>query len=70
MISGIPNLKRFLDTDPDDAGCAQTFALMHVYIERELSHADAAERYPGVAEHFASCGPCAEDCRGMLALVA
>ena len=70
MISGIPNLKRFLDTDPDDAGCAQTFALMHVYIERELSHADAAERYPGIAKHFASCGPCAEDYRGIRALVA
>ncbi len=70
MISGIPNLKRFLDSDPDDAGCAQAFALMHVYIERELSHSDAAERYPGIAKHFASCGPCAEDYRGMLALVA
>jgi hypothetical protein len=70
MISGIPNLKRFLDTNAEDAGCAQTFALMHVYIERELSHADAAKLYPGIAEHFASCGPCAEDYRGIRALVA
>ena len=70
MNSGIPNLKRFLDTDPHDAGCAQTFALVHVYIDRELSNADAAERYPGIAKHFASCGPCAEDYRGIRALVA
>lgn len=70
MISGIPNVKRFLHADSEDAGCTQTFALMHVYIERELSHADAAERYPGIAKHLANCGPCAEDYRGLRALVA
>lgn len=69
MMSGILNLGRFLHTDPDDAGCDQTFALMDVYLQRELDHADAAERYPQIAKHLAACGPCAEDYRGIRALV-
>jgi hypothetical protein len=68
-MNGLSNLRRFLHTDPDDAGCGQTFALLHVYVERELAHGDAADEHPGVAAHLAICGPCAEDYEGLLALL-
>jgi hypothetical protein len=62
-----PSLDRFLKTDPQDAGCAETFELLDRYVERELAHGDAAERYPGVAAHLSSCNPCVEDFEGLLA---
>jgi hypothetical protein len=65
-----PGLERFLKTDPQDAGCAETFDLLDLYVERELAHGDAAERYPGVAAHLSSCNPCVEDFEGLLAAIA
>jgi len=63
------SLERFLKTDPQDAGCAETFELLDRYVERELTHGDAAERYPGVAAHLSSCNPCVEDFKGLLAAI-
>lgn len=68
-MTGLAKLQRFLQNDPDDAGCDETFAMMHLYVERDLAHGDAARRYPRVARHLLSCGPCAEDCRGLHALL-
>jgi hypothetical protein len=68
-MTGVSKLQRFLQTDPEDAGCGETFALMHLYVERQLLRGDAARRYPRVAKHLAMCGPCAEDCRGLQALL-
>ncbi len=68
-MSGLAKLKRFLHTDPEDSGCAKTFALIHAYVERELARGDAADRYPGIAKHLATCDPCAEDYRGMVSLL-
>ena len=68
-MSALSKLKRFLKTDPEDPGCAETFALIDVYVERELARGDAADRYPGIAKHLAACGPCAEDYRGMISLL-
>jgi hypothetical protein len=65
-----PALDRFLRTDPRDAGCAQAMELLHVYAE--LAAADpreAGHRYPEVAAHLRSCGPCAEDLEGLLAAI-
>jgi hypothetical protein len=65
-----PGLDRFLRTDPQDAGCAKAMELLHVYAE--LAAADpggAANRYPEVAAHLRSCGPCAEDLEGLLAAI-
>ena len=45
-MSSWGSLERFLKTDPGDAGCAETFELLDRYVERELAHGDAAERYP------------------------
>jgi hypothetical protein len=68
-MTGLSNLQRFLSPDPKDAGCGEAFALMHLYVERELAHGDAERRYPGVAKHVLACGPCAEDFRGLRALL-
>jgi hypothetical protein len=68
-MTGMSKLRQFLRTDPDDAGCAETFALTHIYVEREAAHGDAATRYPRVATHLANCGPCAEDYRGLQMLL-
>jgi hypothetical protein len=65
-----PELDRFLQTDPRDAGCATAMELLHVYAE--LAAADssaAARRYPEVAAHLRSCGPCTEDLHGLLAAI-
>jgi hypothetical protein len=64
-----PELDRFLKTDPQDAGCAETFELLDRYVERELAHCDAAEHYPDVAVHLSNCNPCVEDFKGLLAAV-
>lgn len=68
-MTGTANLRRFLHTDPADAGCARVFALLDAYVERELAYGDAAERYPDVAAHLEACGPCAEDYLGLRALL-
>jgi hypothetical protein len=62
-------LERFLDTDPADVGCEQAMDLLHVYADRLATGVDAASQYRGVAAHFAACGPCGEDFRGLLAAI-
>jgi hypothetical protein len=69
IMTGWDELDRFLRTDPRDVGCDQAVRLLHVYVELVLddeSGAEAARRCPGVAAHLLSCGPCAEDYRGLL----
>jgi hypothetical protein len=65
-----PSVERFLKTDPQDPGCAETFELLDRYVERELAYGDAADRYPGVAAHLSSCNPCVQDFEGLLAAIA
>ena len=69
IMTGWGELDRFLQTDPRDVGCDQALRILHVYVELVLddaSGAEAARRYPGVAAHLLSCGPCAEDYQGLL----
>jgi hypothetical protein len=66
-VTGWESLRRFLDTDPADAGCAETFRLLDRYVERELARGDATLAFPRLAAHLNVCGPCAEDVRGLLA---
>ena len=68
-MSGTSNIQRFLHTDPDDVVCEQAFALLHLYVERELEYGDAASHYLGLAAHLNACVPCAEDHRGLLSLL-
>jgi hypothetical protein len=65
-----PALERFLKTDPQDAGCAETFDLLDRYVERELAYGDAAQQYPGIAAHLSTCNPCVQDFEGLLAAIA
>jgi hypothetical protein len=65
-----PLLERFLTTNPNDAGCAETFALLDLFVERELAHGDAAVVFPGVATHYSQCRPCIEDFDGLMAAIA
>lgn len=68
-MSGLSKLRSFLRTDSNDAGCGETIARLHVYVERQLASGDAGEAYPGIAAHLATCGPCREDYRGLLSLL-
>jgi hypothetical protein len=63
------SLARFLKPDPIDAGCAETFNLLDVYVEKELADGSAARRYPSIAAHLASCDACAQDFKGLRAAV-
>ena len=69
-MTGYGALDRFLDTDPDDIGCDEALAILHVYVELVAVDGAAAQRsYPGVAAHLRACGPCNEDFEGLLAAV-
>ena len=59
-------LRRFLRTDPEDAGCAQTTELLHVYVEQMLA---GIEPHPAIAAHLQACDPCAQDAEGLLAAI-
>ncbi|HEX3616938.1 MAG TPA: hypothetical protein VHU61_10390 [Solirubrobacteraceae bacterium] len=66
-MTGPESLGRFLEIDPADVGCGDTFRLLAAYVDRQLECGDAEARYPGVAAHLRVCGPCSEDLRGLLA---
>jgi hypothetical protein len=65
-MSGSAALEHFLQTDPDDAGCATTLSTLDRYVELVLAGGGVERRYPGVAVHLRVCGPCAEDFDGLL----
>jgi hypothetical protein len=68
-MTGWDELDRFLWTDPRDVGCDRALDILHIYVELVLDNESGTEetvRYPGVAAHLLSCGPCAEDYRGLL----
>jgi hypothetical protein len=67
--TGWPALDRLLDVDPRDGGCDHALALLDVYAELVAQGGDAAAAHPAVAAHLRSCGPCAEDLEGLLALI-
>jgi hypothetical protein len=69
-MKGLSHLEQFLRTDERDAGCAETFELLDRYVERQMSHGDAAEHFPGIAVHLQTCGPCVQDYQGLLAALA
>jgi hypothetical protein len=69
-MSSWVSLEHFLTTDPLDAGCAETFELLDRYVERQLAHGDAAQRYPEIAAHLSSCNPCGSDFEGLLVALA
>ncbi|HVW46591.1 MAG TPA: hypothetical protein VHA76_06040 [Solirubrobacterales bacterium] len=62
-------LARLLATDPADVGCAETLALLDVYVDALLAGGSVERTYPGIAAHLRDCAPCAEDLAGLLAAV-
>jgi hypothetical protein len=60
-------LERFLRADPDDAGCAETMRLLHVYVDALLAGEDPELRRPGIAAHLRDCPPCASELDGLIA---
>jgi hypothetical protein len=71
-MNGPDELDRFLMTDPQDVGCDEALHLLHLYVELildDVTGAEAARRYPGVAAHLLACGPCADDYDGLLLAV-
>ena len=57
-MNGWSALNRFLQTDPRDVGCEQAMEMLHIYAELVAAGAPAEQRYPGIAAHLRSCGPC------------
>ena len=68
-MSAFDALRTLLATDPRDAGCGETFELIHAYAEIAARGGDPEESMPGVTIHLATCGPCAEDYLALLAAV-
>ena len=68
-MNGWSALNRFLQTDPRDVGCEQAMEMLHIYAELVAAGAPAEQRYPGIAAHLRSCGPCEEDFEGLLATI-
>ncbi len=68
-MSGWSELERFLQTDPQDVGCAAAMEMLHLYAELTAAGSAAEQRYPGIAAHLRACGPCGEDFAGLLAAV-
>jgi hypothetical protein len=66
-MSSLDQLRRFLDTDPQDVGCAQAMDVLHVYVDLTLAGTDPERELPGVAAHLRACGPCGDDFQGLLA---
>jgi hypothetical protein len=64
-------LDEFLRTDPRDVGCARAMEVLDIYVDLVSADGVAAaeRRYPGVAAHLRTCGPCGEDFDGLLAAV-
>jgi hypothetical protein len=62
-------VQRLLGGTGKDAGCEGGFALLAEYVERELAGEDVARLLPAVAEHLRSCPACADDYRGLVALL-
>ncbi len=69
MMSAWETLEQLLATDPRDAGCAQTFELIHAYAETLVRGGDPETEMPGITVHLHTCGPCAQDYLGLLAAI-
>ena len=66
-MNGPSAIERLLATDPRDAGCGETFAVIGVFAESVTGRGDAAARFPGVPAHLAACPSCSQDLQGIVA---
>jgi len=68
-MNGWSVLDRFLRTHPRDVGCAEAMRVLHIYADLVAAGEPAERRYPGLAAHLRSGGPCREDFDGLLAAI-
>ena len=54
-------LARLLGPSEAELSCEQCFELLDVYVEAEVSDADADARVPGMRAHLEGCPACAEE---------
>jgi hypothetical protein len=59
---------KLIDTDLLDPGCEASAAVLHRYVERELSGGDAASQMPEEASHLRSCDACRYDFESLIAV--
>jgi hypothetical protein len=62
-------LARLLGGPGEDAGCEAGMAVIAEYAEGELAGRDVRGLFPALARHLRDCPACAEDFRGLLALL-
>ena len=60
---------RLLGTPGEDPGCDGALLRLAEYVEGEAAGREMSVLIPAVAEHLRNCPACAEDHRGLLALV-
>jgi hypothetical protein len=62
-------LTRLLGPGEPDLSCEECFDQLDVYVELELSGADADAGVPGMRAHLAGCPACGEDHESLRELV-
>jgi hypothetical protein len=62
-------LKRLLGSAGPEISCEECFEQLDLYVELELSGADADAAIPGMDAHLQGCPACGEDHRSLRALV-
>ena len=65
-MTDLRNLDALLRAEDGDTGCTAGAAILHAYVELELSGEDPARVYPGTAIHLQSCPGCRADHDGLL----
>jgi anti-sigma factor RsiW len=63
-------LRRLLGPAGPELTCEECFARLDVYVDAELSGADADARVPGMAAHLEGCPACGEEHESLRALTA
>jgi hypothetical protein len=58
---------RLLGSASGDPGCEACFELLDQYAEALVRGGDAANRFPQIVAHLASCEACREDTEGLIA---
>ena len=54
-------LRGLLGPEGPELGCEECFELLDVYVEAEVTEADADVRVPGMRAHLEGCPACAEE---------
>jgi hypothetical protein len=60
---------RLLGTPGEDAGCEGGMAVIAEYADGDLAGRDVRALFPAMDAHLCNCPACAEDYRGLVALL-